>query len=121
MPEMSAQPLLFRALVRKASLIINAAFAVILFSIMVNEDAPQKTALPVIGLLILTMTNSFLAWRWERMGSIMTIVSAAGLSIAAYISAQSAGLANFSFLAAGLYGFPFMLLGILFFVSHRFR
>lgn len=124
MPETPAQPLLFRALVRKASLIINAAFAVILFSIMVNEDAPREAAMPTIYLLLLAMISSFVAWRWEKTGIIMTAIAAAGLSVAVYISAQAVGavgLASFSFLAAGLNGLPFMLLSALFFASHRLK
>lgn len=121
MPETPAQPLLFRALARTASLIINAAFAVILFSIMVNEDKPREAAMPTIYLLLLAMISSFVAWRWEKTGIIMTAIAAAGLSVAAYISAQAVGLASFSFLAAGLYGLPFMLLSALFFASHRLK
>lgn len=121
MPEIFARPLFFRNLARTACLIVNAAFAVILLSIMVNDDKPQEAAIPVIRLLVLTMIGSCLAWRWEKTGAIMTAIGATGLGIAAYISAQSVGLAGFSFFAAALYGLPFLALSALFFTSYKAR
>lgn len=94
-------------------------YAVILVSIALNEDKPQAAAMPVIYLLILSMTSSFLVWHWEKAGALMTAIGAVGLCIAAYISAQSVGLAGFGFQTAVLYGLPYLVLSALFFVSLR--
>ena len=118
MQKIFGQPLFLRNLARAASLIVNAYFAVILFLLASNEDKPQTAAVPVIYLLILTMMSVFVAWRWEKAGAIVMTVESVGLSIVAYISAQSAGLSNFIFLAVGLYGFPFLILSGLFLISH---
>lgn len=117
----NAQLLLFRRLARIASVIVNASFAGLVLLIAVNEDKPQEAAVPVLYLLGINMTAAFLAWRREKAGAIAMMVGAVGLCIAAYISAQSAGLASFSYLAAGLYGLPFLVLGALFLMSHDAR
>jgi hypothetical protein len=63
------------------------------------------------------MVANAVAWRWERIGGLVVILLAGGLTVAAYSASRSFGLGSPSFLLALLYGGPFLLVGILFWIS----
>jgi hypothetical protein len=102
---------------RLCSLLANGAFLVILGLAVTNEDPPQGPAVAVLVLLGLTMLGSLAAWRWEKAGGAVVVVGALGTGIAAYSASLTFGLGSQSILPALINGTPFLVIGILFWVS----
>lgn len=105
---------------RALGIITGAVFLLIMGLAITNEDKPAGAAVPVLILLGLTLVASFAAWRWEQIGGLVVILLAGGLTVAAYSASRAFGLRIPSFLPAILYGGPFLVLGILFWVSAQF-
>lgn len=105
-----------RWIARLSSLAIDSVFLLILVLAITNEDKPQRAAIPLLVLLILTMMGSFLAWRWEKAGGIAVTVGGIVLGCVAY-STTPALLGSRSFLPALIYGVPFLVVGILFWIG----
>mgnify|MGYP000906070662 FL=1 len=105
--------------IRLISAVISCAFLLILFLAVTNEDKPHGAAIPVLGLLVLTIVACFAAWRWETVGGVIVIIGALCLSVAAYFASLSFGLGSMSFLPSLIYGVPFLALGILFWLSGK--
>lgn len=108
-----------RWMTRLLSALVSTMFLLIIFLSAANEDKPQGMAIPVLALLVLTIMGCLAAWRWEKVGGIVVIISALCLSIAAYSASLAFGLASLSFLPALIYGAPFLILGILFLVCAK--
>jgi hypothetical protein len=107
-----------RWIARLSSLAINSVFLLILFLAVTNEDKPQGAAIPVLVFLALAMVSCFAAWRWERAGGIVVLVSAVCLGVAAYSSSCTYNLGP-HFLAPLLYAVPYLLVGALFLLAAR--
>jgi len=82
-----------------------------------NEDKPQGAAIPVLALLVLNIAACFAAWRWEKVGGVVVIIGSLCLSVAAYSASLTFGLGSQSVLPSLIYGAPFLIMGILFWVS----
>jgi len=108
-----------RWLARGLSIVTGGVFLLIIGLALTNEDKPGGAAVPVLILLGLTLVASVAAWRWERIGGLVVILLAGGLTVAAYSASRSFGLGSPSFLPAFLYGGPFPVVGALFLVSSR--
>jgi hypothetical protein len=108
-----------RWMTRLLSFLVSSMFLLILFLAVGNEDKPQGMAIPVLALLVLTIMGCLAAWRWEKAGGIVVIISALCLSITAYSASLTFGLGSLSFLPALIYGAPFLILGILFLVCAK--
>jgi len=102
---------------RLSSLVINSVFLLILVLAVTNEDKPQGPAVVVLVLLALTMLASFAAWRWRRTGGAVVVAGGLCLGVAAYSASVAFGLRSFALLSMFLYGAPFVLTGILFWIS----
>lgn len=102
---------------RLSSLVINAVFLLILCLAVTNEDKPQGPAVSVLVLLALTMAASFAAWRWKRAGGALVVAGGFCLGVATYLASLAFGLGSSGLLGAFLYGAPFVLVGILFWIS----
>lgn len=103
-----------RWMTRLLSIAISGMFLLILFLAVTNEDKPQRAAISVLALLILTIVGCFAAWRWERVGGVVVAVGALCLSVAAYSASLTFGLGSMSFVPALIYGVPFLVVGSLF-------
>jgi hypothetical protein len=99
---------------RLLSIIVSCTFLFIMVLAITNEDKPQGMAIPALVLLILTIAGCFVAWRWERIGGIVVVISALCLSVVVYSASLSYGLGALSFLPSLIYGIPFLAVGILF-------
>jgi hypothetical protein len=108
-----------RWMARGLGVVTSGVFLLIIALAITNEDAPRGPAIPVLFLLGLTLVTAFAAWRWERVGGLLVILLAGGLTVAAYSASRSFGLGSASFLPAFLYGGPFLVVGALFLVSSR--
>ena len=102
---------------RLSSLVINSVFLLILCLAVTNEDKPQSPAVVVLVLLALTMLASFAAWRWRRIGGALVVAGGLCLGVAAYSASLAFGLRSSGLLGAFIYGAPFVLVGILFWIS----
>jgi hypothetical protein len=102
---------------RLGSLVINSVFLLILFLAVFNEDKPQSPAVIVLVLLALTIMASFAAWRWRRAGGALVVAGGLCLGFAAYSASLAFGLGSSGFLGMVIYGAPFVLMGILFWIS----
>ena len=102
---------------RLSSLVINSVFLLILVLAITNEDKPQGPAVVVLVLLALTMLASFAAWRWKRAGGALVVAGGLCLGVAAYSASLSFGLRSSGLLSMFIYGAPFVLMGILFWIS----
>lgn len=102
---------------RLSGLVINGVFLLILCLAVTNEDKPQGPAVTVLVPLALTMAASFAAWRWQRAGGALVVAGGLVLGVAAYSASLAFGLGSFGLLGAFLYGAPFVLVGILFWIS----
>ena len=106
-----------RWMTRLLSLVINIVFLLILCLAVMNEDKPQGPAITVLVLLALTVAASFAAWRWERSGGALVVAGGVCLGAAAYSASLAFGLGSFALLGTFTYGAPFVLVGILFWIS----
>jgi hypothetical protein len=102
---------------RLSSLVIDSVFLLILCLAVMNEDKPQGPAITVLVLLALTMAASFAAWRWARSGGALVVAGGFCLGVAAYSASLAIGLGSFALLGTFIYGAPFVLVGILFWIS----
>jgi hypothetical protein len=102
---------------RLSSLVINSVFLLILCLAVTNEDKPQSPAVTVLVLLALTVAASFAAWRWERAGGALVVAGGFCLGVASYSASLALGLGASGMLVAFIYGAPFVLVGILFWIS----
>jgi hypothetical protein len=116
-PRRAKNTVALRWMARGLSLVTSGVFLVIIGLALTNEDAPRAPAIPVLVLLGLTLVANFGAWRWERIGGLVVILLAGGLTVAAYSSSRAFGLGSPSFLLSLLYGGPFLVVGILFWIS----
>lgn len=105
-----------RWMTRLLSIVISSVFLFILFLAVTNEDKPQGLAISVLALLVMTIVGCFAAWRWEKIGGVIVVISAFCLSVAAYSASLTFGLRSLSFLPALIYGVPFLIVGVLFWV-----
>jgi hypothetical protein len=101
------------------SIVTDGVFLLIIGLALTNEDKPGGATVPVLILLGLTLVASVAAWRWERIGGLVVILLAVGLTVAAYSSSQAIGLGSQALLPALLYGGPFLVVGALFWLSGR--
>jgi len=104
---------------RGLSIVTGGVFLLIIGLALTNEDRPGGAAVPVLILLGLTLVASVAAWRWERIGGLVVILLAVGLTVAAYSSSRAVGLGSQALLPALLYGGPFLVVGALFWLSGR--
>jgi hypothetical protein len=102
---------------RLSSLVIDSVFLLILCLAITNEDKPQGPAVIVLVLLALTVAASFAAWRWRRTGGALVVAGGLCLGVAAYSASLAFGLKSSGWLGAFIYGAPFVLVGILFWIS----
>ena len=102
---------------RLSSLVINSVFLLILCLAVTNEHKPQGPAVTVLVLLALTVAASFAAWRWERAGGALVVAGGFCLGVAAYSALLALGLGSFGLLGTFIYSAPFVLVGILFWIS----
>jgi hypothetical protein len=98
------------------SIIVSCSYLFIVFLAVANEDKPQGMAISVLVLLALTIAGCFVAWRWERIGGVVIVISALCLSVVVYSASLNFGLGSLSFLPSLIYGIPFLAVGILFWI-----
>lgn len=108
-----------RWMARLSSLLTNSVFLLILGLALINEDKPQGPAIAVLVWLALTMIASLAAWRWEQAGGALVIGGALGTSVATYLASLEYGLGAYRFVTVLLYGLPFLMVGVLFWLSGR--
>jgi hypothetical protein len=108
-----------RWMTRLLSIVIGCMFLLIIHLAVTNEDSPQRAAIPVLALLVLTIVAALAAWRWEKVGGVVVVLLALCLSVAAYSASLTYGLGSLSFVPALLYGVPFLIVGILLWVCGR--
>ncbi len=108
-----------RWMARFLSIVVSAMFLLIMVLAITNEDKPTATAVPVIILLAMTIMECLAAWHWEKAGGIALMVGAIFLFAAAYSSSLASGLGSISLLPALIYGVPFLVIGILFWMSSQ--
>jgi len=101
-----------RWMARASSILFSGEFLIVMLLAFTNEDKPRGMAIPVLALLALTIASCFAAWRWERAGGLVVILSASVLGITAYLA--SLAFRHPSLLLALLCSAPFLLVGILF-------
>ena len=101
------------------SFIVSCAFLLVIFFAVTNEDKPQGAAIPVLVLTALAVGSCFIAWRWEKVGGVIVILSALCLNVAAYSASLSFGLGRLSLGLSLIYGVPFLIVGVLFWLSGR--
>lgn len=108
-----------RWLARGLSIVTSGVFLLIIGLALTNEDKPRGPAVPVLVLLGLTLVAAFAAWRWERVGGLLVVLLAGGLTVAAHSASRAFGLGSPTLLPALLYGGPFLVAGMLFWLSGR--
>ena len=101
-------------LARLSGITVSNVFLFITFLALTNEDPPQGPGIAVLGLLVFTLACCLLAWRWERLGGSLVILSAVALGSAAYMAGVAFGVGAFSLLVALIYCLPFLIVGGLF-------
>ncbi len=106
-----------RWMTRVLSIVINSVFLLIVFLAVTNEDKPQGVAIFILALLGLTIMGCFISWRWEKFGGIVVVIGALCLSGAAFSASLTFGVNSLSVLPPLIYGAPFLIVGILFWVS----
>ena len=102
---------------RLLSLGMDSVFLLFLILAVTNEDKPQGPAISVLVLLVLTIGASLAAWRWEKAGGALVVAGGLCLGVAAYRASLASGLGSTSYLPAFIYGAPFIVVGILFWIS----
>jgi hypothetical protein len=102
---------------RLSSLVIDSVFLLILCLAVTNEDKPQGPAVIVLVLLALTMAASFAAWHWRRVGGALVVAGGLCLGVATCSASLAFGLGSSGLLGTFIFGTPFVLVGILFWIS----
>lgn len=102
---------------RLLSMVINSVFLLFLILAVTNEDKPQGPAISVLVLLVLTIGGSLAAWRWEKAGGALVVAGGLCLGVATYSASLAFGLGSTSYLPTFIYGAPFVVVGILFWIS----
>ena len=108
-----------RWMIRLFSLVISCVFLLIAFLAVTNEDKPQGAAVSVPVLLVLTIAACFAAWRWEKVGGVIVVIGALCLGVATCASSLTVGLGSVGFLLSLIYSVPFLVVGILFWISGK--
>jgi hypothetical protein len=104
---------------RIASLIVGAAFLLILGLAVTNEDPPTSAGVIVLALLALELAACATAWRWQRAGGVAILAGAALLAAAAWSAAPASPGHALALGGMALYGLPFLLVGFLFVMAGR--
>jgi hypothetical protein len=102
---------------RLSSLVINSVFLLVLCLAVTNEDKPKGPAVIVLLLLALTMAASFAAWHWRRVGGALVVAGGLCLGVATCSASLAFGLGSSGLLGTFIFGTPFVLVGILFWIS----
>jgi len=105
-----------RWMTRLLSIVISSVFLLIIFLAITNEDKPRGPAIAVLALLALTIAGCFAAWKWEKAGGVVVIISALCLGVAVYSASLTFGIASLSSLLLLIYVAPFLVIGVLFWV-----
>jgi hypothetical protein len=108
-----------RLAARIASLIVGAAFLLILALSVTNEDPPTSAGVTILALLALELAACAAAWRWEHAGGIAVVAGATALAAAAWASAPGSAEGGLGLAAVAIYGLPFLLVGLLFLLAGR--
>lgn len=107
-----------RRAARVSGLQVGGIFLFVLMLALTNEDGVPAQALPKLFLLVVAILGVGMAWRWERVGGVMLIVSALALSLSVYQGYPILGPVGL--LLAVLTYTPLPLIaGILFLLSSR--
>ncbi len=104
-------------LARLFSVAVGCAFLAIVVLSIFNEDKPQAPAIPVLLFVVLAVAASLAAWRWEKIGGLLVILCALCLMAAVYSASVAFGLASNIILFISLYCAPFLVVGLLFWLS----
>jgi hypothetical protein len=113
----SAANFYLRWTARLLSIVTCSVFLLIVLFAITNEDKPTLPAIFVMALLGLVILGCIAAWRWEKVGGMVVVVGAVCLTAAALVASLSFGLGGSSILAALVYGVPFLIVGLMFWVS----
>jgi len=107
-----------RRAARASGLQVAGIFLFVLMLALTNEDGVPAQALPKLSLLVVAILGVGMAWRWERVGGMMLIVSALALGLSAYQSYPILGPVGL-LLAVLIYTPLPLIAGILFLLSSR--
>ncbi|NIN63850.1 MAG: hypothetical protein GTO63_03875 [Anaerolineae bacterium] len=103
---------------RISGLQLGGIFLFVLVLALTNEDGVPAQALPKLFLLVVAILGVGMAWRWERVGGMMLIVSALALSLSVYQAYPILGPVGL-LLAVLIYTPLPLIAGILFLLSSR--
>ena len=106
-----------RLAARLASLVVGAAFVVVLVVSLTNDDPTPAAGMIVLALLALELAACAAAWRWERAGGIAILSGAAALAAALWMSPTAPPDSALHLVVVALYGLPAVLVGLLFVVA----
>ena len=98
---------------RALSLAVNAVFLLIIGLALTNEDPVPAQGRPVLACLGFCMLASLAAWRWARLGGLVTLAGAVALSGAAAAASLATGLGTTGLVLSLAYPLPYAVLGSL--------
>jgi hypothetical protein len=103
---------------RVSGLLTTGFFLFIIILVVINEDKPPAQAVPTLVLLVVAIMAAFMAWRWERIGGMVLVMSSLGLGISVHMSSAAFGLGPVGLLMGLLiYSLPPLITGILYLLS----
>ncbi len=117
-PQTSTHPLYTRSgdwIARGIGLLVNAFFLLIVFLTVTGQNSLTPKGWPVVAGLLVCITGTFIAMRWERLGGRIAVAGAFALIPAVLYSAYAIGF-GIQGLVVGLviYPVPFLIVASLF-------
>jgi hypothetical protein len=109
----------FRRIIRSLSLVYVVLVFLIIFAIpAISGDGLRLLALTSFQMIMLV--SILIAWRWQKMGGIVVLTSAALLGLIMFLGlATVPGNLSGALIAAGLWTLPYLAWGILFILSRQ--
>lgn len=103
-----------RWMTRGMGLIVNIFFICALLTALTQKDGTLPQGWPIMTCLGLCILSVFGAWRWERAGGLIAVISAAALGLAAVYSTFANNLGWQGIVLALIYPLPYLVVGSLF-------
>jgi hypothetical protein len=102
---------------RVLSIVVVGIFSFFLFLAFTNEDKPEGMEFFVYIPLVVAILGCLLAWRWQKVGGVITVIAAVILSTISFLVTMEFGGYVGAALVALIYGLPFLLVGVLFLIT----